>query len=385
MQVFKAYFRTLYANKLQFVIYFAVFMLILGIMGNNGTTEANRTFEGRHMKAAVIDDDNTEMSMAVKEYLAATCKVVDPGTVDPETLKDDANFGMLDYVVIIPDGFGEKVKGGDCKGSLEYLSYPRSTGGYLMTERMNSFVKNISAYLKCGYSEKEAAGMALETAEKTADVTMLETQQGNTSDSILFYYFQYYAYAALMMMLVGIGEASSEFRKEELINRMRCTPLTPVGKSIQMIAGYVTTGVAVWAAFMICAALFCHSDPGFHKLGSYAVNALVITMVGLSLSFLVSTIVRDTNVINMVANMLVMGMCFLSGIYVPAEYMSASVLSFARFLPTYWFVKVNGLIAGNAVLTGSAAVTFRNCMLMQLLFAAVFLACGMAVTKLKKQ
>ncbi len=385
MQVFKAYFKTLYANKIQFVMYFAVFMLILGIMGKSGITEANRTFEGRHMIAAVIDNDGTEMSMAVKKYLAATCTVTDPRTSDLETLKDDANFGMLDYVVIIPDGFGEKVKDGDFKESLEYLSYPRSAGGYLMTERMNSFVKNISVYLKCGYSEKEAAERALKTAEKTADVTMLKTQKGNTSDSMLFYYFQYYAYAALMMMLVGIGEVSSEFRKEDLINRMKCTPLTPAGKSIQMIAGYITTGVAVWAAFMMCAALFCHSDPGLYKLGSYAVNAFVITIVGLSLSFFISTFVRDTNVINMVANTLVMGMCFLSGIYVSVEYMSASVLSFARFLPTYWFVKANWLVAGNSALTGSAAVTFRNYLLIQSLFAAVFLTCGMAVTKLKKQ
>ncbi len=45
-------------------------------------------------------------------------------------------------------------------------------------------------------------------------------------------------------------------------------------------------------------------------------------------------------------NVITLGMTFLCGVFVPQSIMSKSVLSFGRFLPTYWFIRANDAIGG---------------------------------------
>ena len=46
-----------------------------------------------------------------------------------------------------------------------------------------------------------------------------------------------------------------------------------------------------------------------------------------------------------ITQVLSIGMSFLCGIFIPMEVLSDKVLSVARFLPAYWYVKANNMIA----------------------------------------
>ena len=45
------------------------------------------------------------------------------------------------------------------------------------------------------------------------------------------------------------------------------------------------------------------------------------------------------------ANVISLGCCFISGVFVPQEYLGDTVLSIAKFNPTYWYVKANDEIS----------------------------------------
>jgi len=45
------------------------------------------------------------------------------------------------------------------------------------------------------------------------------------------------------------------------------------------------------------------------------------------------------------ANVFSLGSCFISGVFVPQDLMSNTVLKIASFTPNYWFVKANNSIS----------------------------------------
>jgi ABC-2 type transport system permease protein len=50
--------------------------------------------------------------------------------------------------------------------------------------------------------------------------------------------------------------------------------------------------------------------------------------------------------IQLVTNVVALGMSFLCGVFVPQSMMGERVLRIAHFLPAYWYVRINNLLAG---------------------------------------
>jgi ABC-2 type transport system permease protein len=66
-------------------------------------------------------------------------------------------------------------------------------------------------------------------------------------------------------------------------------------------------------------------------------------------------------------------MTFLCGVFVPQSIMSKSVLSFGRFLPTYWFIRANDAIGEISSFTADSLRPIYGSILIQLGFAvAIF-------------
>ena len=52
------------------------------------------------------------------------------------------------------------------------------------------------------------------------------------------------------------------------------------------------------------------------------------------------------NAISMIGNVTGLGMSFLCGVFVPQSLLSDTVLSIGKFLPAYWYIKANDMLAG---------------------------------------
>jgi ABC-2 type transport system permease protein len=86
----------------------------------------------------------------------------------------------------------------------------------------------------------------------------------------------------------------------------------------------------------------------------------------------------------MIANIIGLGMSFLCGVFVPQNMLSPGLLSFAKFLPAYWYTRVNDMLGG----LSNESVNLQFVMTafgIQLLFAATLFAAALATTKIKQR
>ena len=121
MSVFKAIIKSIRSNIINIIVYFSIFAFFGNITARANVTTTDTMFEEVTMKVAVTDYDNSNISNAVVSYLKDTQKVVDPQTEDTQTINDNVRFGIYQYAIIIPEGFGDSLKAGDGKNELEYI------------------------------------------------------------------------------------------------------------------------------------------------------------------------------------------------------------------------------------------------------------------------
>ena len=117
----------------------------------------------------------------------------------------------------------------------------------------------------------------------------------------------------------------------------------------------------------------------------YLLNTFLMMIVALSLSYLLGLFVKNSNMLNGISNIVSLGMCFLSGVFVPMSVMDKKVLKIAQFLPVYWYENVNETLSQYHIISGDVAVNIWKSMGIQLVFALAILAMILAVSKYKRQ
>ena len=113
----------------------------------------------------------------------------------------------------------------------------------------------------------------------------------------------------------------------------------------------------------------------------YAVlNSFIFSVVVTAISVFVSSFEPKENVLNIITQVLSIGMSFLCGIFIPMEVLSDRVLAVARFLPAYWYVRANNMIADIEPFSRSSVI---QCLLIEAGFAVMLILLTLLVRKLK--
>ena len=86
-----------------------------------------------------------------------------------------------------------------------------------------------------------------------------------------------------------------------------------------------------------------------------------------------------------ISNIVSLGMCFLSGVFVPMSIMNKKVLKIAQFLPVYWYENINETLSQYHIISGDIAVEIWKSMGIQVIFILTILSMILAVSKHKRQ
>ena len=92
----------------------------------------------------------------------------------------------------------------------------------------------------------------------------------------------------------------------------------------------------------------------------------------------------NDNALNMVANVIGLGMSFLCGIFVPQWYLGDAVISASRFLPAYWYVRINNMLSGFSD-EALSMDTYRMCIGVEVLFLAAIFAVYLAINRQREK
>ena len=384
MQAFNSYWKIFKKNIGGVIIYLIIFMVITILFSSFGNDTVENNFSMKKLNIAVLDRDNTQLSKGFKDYLGSIHNIVNIDD-DMESLQDNLFYRNVSYIMIIPKNYGEKVLSGNLNNILNNIKVPNSFEGIFADRQVDQYLKTISSYLKAGFEPAKALALTKGSLEQATDVTMINTGKVTTeqiSDK-MFFFFQYLAYVLICINIVGLGPILLTFSQPDLKKRIDVSALSLKSKNKQLILFSFFFTVVIWLAFILLAFVMngtkLFSTAGFLCM----LNSFIFSLVGLSITYLVSLLIKTNGGITIVSNVLGLGMSFLCGVFVPQSIMSEKVLSVSRILPGYWYmdahntiINYNGSSSQIKTILADYGILFG--------FAVVVLVIGLVVSKAKQ-
>lgn len=372
MQIFKVFYKCVLKRASSLLVYTGIFIGILVLMSAM-LPDRNAAYEAAEVDIAVFDHDHSPVSRALYDYLDRTQQIVDLPE-DPETLTDELFYRNIQYVLTIPAGFGEQLRG------LENIKQPSSSHGALLDSLIEQYLTIYEAYRTDGYDTETAIRLTDSAVAKTAEVTMVQEQTPKSNMVYNFFLFQPYIFIAIMIS--SLGGILLIFRNPNLNARIQCSALCISKRNFFLSLSCMLYSVLVWGLFVVIGTMMYGKALWTTQGLLFMLNSFIMMLFSVSLTFFISFLAKNDSILDMVANVVGLGMSFLSGIFVPLEVLSESVKTVAHFLPSYWYVKACGLLSDYS--PGMSMKPYFTALGIQLLFTAAFFAAALAVSKLKK-
>jgi len=305
---------------------------------------------------------------------------------DPDKIRDALFFGEISYVIRIPAGFAYSFANGG-QSRIEQQSAPDSTSSAYMGMLVNKYLNTARLYRQGlpDATSAEIVSLTLANLKQETQVKMAATETRVGSYDNVVYYYNYMAYALLAMLILGITTCMMTFSGLDLKRRNLCSPLTLRSLNLQLIAGGLLFSLFSWGC-LVAVSLAIYGRTMLTWTGFFLIiNSFIFMLTGLGLSYLVGNLLKSRNAQAAVANVLTLGMSFISGVFVPQAILGKAVLSIARFTPAYWFVHANIAIGAQSDFNGQGLQDIFFSMLLQLIFMAVFLAAAWLAILRKRQ
>ena len=342
MQVFKNYFRITKSFLPMILMYLSIFMFF-AIFATSQSSGDSSTFSSVKPPVAIKNHDNSAFSAGFVDYIKQNAEIVDVEDND-NARKEAIYFQTVYYVYVIPANFGNDLFAGkEPKISTLQVQSSAAEQARMLGE---NYLRLAGPRIVAGMSQTDVvAGI---NSDLSGTQTVTEVRGAKVSDGSFkvqyFYNFASYIILALCIMIISmimIIFASRNIKRRNLVSSLSYGRITE-----QLFFGNLILAVGIWLIFVI-ASFFLYPATMLTMAGAiYALNALIFTIVALSISFLIGSLSKNKNIASAMTNIIALGSSFICGVFVPQALLGESVLNFAKCLPTYWYVRSNELIYG---------------------------------------
>lgn len=382
MQVFKAFIKTAKKYLPINMMYFVIFCVIAIMATSFNTDTENSSFQSVSLNIGIIDEDSSKASEALCDYLSSL-HTLTPLAYDEEVLLDSLFYRTCDYILILPEGFETRLLAKE-SDLYETVQIPGIYSSAFIDEQINSYIKTLRLYLTGGFLPEEAFSHAASALSESSDqVQVVEFEKtGESSMTAPFYFYQFLAYVLVSMILTGLTPILTIFWEKNLAKRISCSSTSLLSRNLQIALGSICYCLGIWLLFIITSRIF-YGAQMFSEKGLLCIaNSFLLLPVGVSISLVIGCFAPSSNTINMINNILTLGMSFLCGIFIPQQLLGENVLAFSKYLPLYWYIKNNDLISGFGGKTFVMKEYWHNLGILALYSIAIF-AVALAVSKYK--
>ena len=371
MQVFKTFFSIAKRHISTAFIYAVIFITICMAMTKTAGEENKSNFTASSVRMCVFDNDKSEASTALIKYLEKSHKLTtDLKNRDEHFLQDSLYYTKFEYILTIEKGFEDSLVNSDGENTLSHTTLLDNMSTVYATGQIDRYIQAVRMYLAGGFSLEESLTKS-STLYDNKDYITQKDFNGNTDESSdAFYFFQYFPYIILSILIMCISPILISFNSKDVKRRINCSSLNSMSMSLQLFTASTVYSLAIWAVFMIAGIFVFTPSRFFTKTCLLAcLNSFVFLIFTLCLTLLIGCFnLKKQEMLSMVSNVIGLGMSFLCGIFVPQWYLGKNVLSIARFLPAYWYIKNNNMLAGFSSESMSYQ-TYFTCIGIQLLFS----------------
>jgi len=377
MTVFKYFWKIMYTRRIGIVMTFAIFMVLNIFFVQNAAevTEINAS----ESTIAIIDEDHSQLSTGLVDHLEARHTLVELEN-NEATLQDALFFREVTYILMIPSGFENDFTRNPSHARLENVSVPDTVVGVFIDRQIEDFLVNVNTYLRANFPMNLAIKNTIRDLNQGVEVEIL---QGRIIDNSMFH-FQFLAYLMIAVIILAIGPIIFTFNKKDVARRNDCSSLSLFSRNMQLALGCGIAVIGLWAVSFV-PMFFFYREEVFTTVTLFrAINSLALLAVALGIAFLLGNLLSNDDALSGASNIIALGLSFLTGVFVPQEFLGEGVLAIARFLPTYWYVRGNTALSGMVELSGEVARMFWEGLLIQLGFAVVLFAVTLVIIKQKK-
>lgn len=360
------------------MIYIIVFVVI-SIIVTNASTKDNK-FEVTKLDICVFDEDDTPESRALIDFIGKS-NDIDEIENDRDTIIDSLYYKRVNYALIIKKGYAERLAAGDTADLFGSYHIDENYSVVYMGQLLNEYTTSVKAYLTMGRTLDEAISSAEEALSQNTEVDMLRVDKGGSSHFSVDFagYFQYMPYILIAAVFTVVCQVLVTMNNKDIRYRTNCSCIAPSKYTFQMFMGSAVFVLAVWLLLIVIGAIL--NKEMYTGRAWYAVlNSFIFSVVVTAISVFISSFEPKENVLNLITQVLSIGMSFLCGIFIPMEVLSDRVLAVARFLPAYWYVRANNMIADIEPFNRSSVI---QCLLIEAGFAVMLILLTLLVRKLK--
>lgn len=344
MQVFKTFMKIVLKNLGVASIYIVVFFMLTMITANTANSSPEQ-FSASKLDICVIDKDNTEASHKLAQYIGENHNIV-----DIEDNKDDIlnalYYRTVDYVLNINEGYQENLSNGNTENLFSNYKVPDSYTAVFMDSQLDAYVKYASAYITGGNDIDTALDNVSKELSNEVEVNMVSFNDNANDADKSYLYFSYLGYIMVMVIVMAVSPSFIEMTNKKISSRTNCSSTSASSQTMQLLLGASICGFGVFVLFVLGGFIFLGNTMLTQTGLLMLLNLFVYTVFSVLLTLFISTILDNTTALNMIANVIGLGMSFLCGVFVSQNLLSEGVLSVGRFLPAYWYVKAVNIAAG---------------------------------------
>ena len=388
MRALSACLKIMKRRKMTFVIYFSVFAALFLSMALLGDSSMYDGFTAKKPNYACINRDGDGSLISglskVLEYAGTSVELED----SKEAMMDAGFFQAVDCIFVIPEGFEKGFWAGE-ESSLQMWQWPSSSSGYYLRSSVEQYLSLVRMYQRAGgMSEEEMARAASSAMELETEVTVRRYTDGAVVSEEIRLFQRFIPYIMLLVCISAVGNVFLCFKKPEIRMRNLCSPVKPASFAIGKFLYACVVGAGAWILLNLLIAVVSLKD--WMQIDGrmwplYAANSLAFMFVAVSVALLCSALINSENVMSFVTNIVSLAMCFVSGVFVPLEFMGGGILKVAKFVPVYWFEENAENISHLTGFGWEELTPVYKGMLLQAGFAAALFCLYLLVSKYREQ
>lgn len=382
MRVFKTYFKVIKQYYPIILTYTFIFFGVSIIFAMNYSSNQATNFTASKPNIAFFNYDKESLLLKdFQDYLKENANIINIED-NADSIADALFYRRVTYVVKIPTDFTTKFMNGE-DVALEVKQVPDSASTVYARMLVNRYFEDAHLYQVSGIDEATMITKIREDLDKETTVSVIDNTKQISALESINYYYNYTNYVFLAILILIIGLVTKAFKEEDIYKRNLCSPIKREQINKEIILGNFVITIGIWLVFVIGSIIFSGTVM-FTKNGLLLIlNSLIFALTALSISSLITIIVKNSEAQSAIANVVSLGSSFISGAFVPQMLLSSSVLSFSKFFPSFWFIRGNDLIA-TSTLNSSVMNSIIICMLIQIGFMFIFYMITMVISRYRK-
>lgn len=379
MTVYSVTAKILKKNAGLILLYIGIFIGISVMLAQYSDNSEAGVYKNEKISVAVIDYDHSALSEAITNEIdknADICEIKD----SKEGCADALFHRIVEYIVIIPAGYESAFLNGK-EITLEKMEVADSYSGIYVDNMINSYLDSVESLIE--NMPDKSIGEIIDMADKNAEngVNVEFVQENMQQDNFMSRYFNYSCYGIMASVILGVGIVINSFTEKNIRERNAVAPIGTVKLYRQICLCTIGFVVVIWAICEVAGIILIGKDLFTAKGLVMSLNMFVMTLVAMSIGFVVSLVVKNKNARGAATNTISLFLSFISGIMVPMELLGKEVKLVASFTPTFWNVKLNDMMGGTVRVCREELIEAAKYIGIQFLFVFALIGIGMVVAK----